>query len=235
MGGACGDTQVGNYPADEVRSIGLGAYILHLTHFRTHSTLLKSDQWHQDAEYVPNPVRGAVSFRNVPGTTIYACGQPTEAAIDEVVLRVRNDFPDTDHLVWICLREEPIVVINGSPYCLRRESFSLRNMKARLVLFRSEQRLTSQQDYGGIASSRLEVLEERLKDDVIAEIRAFGGRVLLHNEPSEGGVVPIWEDALEKDVAVLREVFNSKKDTNGIRLHYSRVPITSETPPDFTE
>jgi hypothetical protein len=72
------------------------------------------------------------------------------------------------------------------------------------------------QDYGGISSSRLEVLEERLKDDVIAEIRAFGGRVLLHNETSEGGVVPIWEDALENDVAVLREVFDSKKDANGV-------------------
>ena len=105
-----------------------------------HSTLLKSDQWLQDAEYVPNPVRGAISFRHVPGTTIYACGQPTEAAIDEVVRRVRSDFPDTDNLVWICLREEPIVVINGSPYCLRRENFSLRNMKVRLALFGFEYR-----------------------------------------------------------------------------------------------
>lgn len=89
---------------------------------------------------MPNPVRGAISFRNVPGTTIYACGQPTEAAIDEVVRRVRSDFPDTDNLVWICLREEPIVLINGSPYCLRRESFSLRNMKARPALFGFEHR-----------------------------------------------------------------------------------------------
>lgn len=32
------------------------------------------------------------------------------------------------------------------------------------------------QDYGGISASRLEVLEERLRDDVIAELDAFGGR-----------------------------------------------------------
>jgi len=31
-------------------------------------------------------------------------------------------------------------------------------------------------DYGGISSSRLELLEERLKNDVIAELNAFGGR-----------------------------------------------------------
>lgn len=59
--------------------------------------------------------------------------------------------------------------------------------------------------------------------------------MLLHNETSEGGVVPIWEDALENDVLVLRELFDSKKDINGVRLHYSRVPITSERPPDFME
>lgn len=31
-------------------------------------------------------------------------------------------------------------------------------------------------DYGGISAERLEILEERLKDDVIAESNAFGGR-----------------------------------------------------------
>jgi len=31
-------------------------------------------------------------------------------------------------------------------------------------------------DYGGISASRLETLEERLKDDVLAELDAFGGR-----------------------------------------------------------
>jgi hypothetical protein len=131
MGGACCEEPVGNRLADEVRSSEMGAQILPLTRLCPHSTLLKYDQWLQDAEYVPNPVRGVISFRNVPGTTIYAGGQPTEAAIDEVVRRVRSDFPDTDNIVWICLREEPIVIINGSPYCLRRESFSLRNMKVR--------------------------------------------------------------------------------------------------------
>jgi hypothetical protein len=96
----------------------------------SHSTLLKSDQWLQETEYTPNGVRGASSFRNIEGTNIYACGQPTADAIDEVVDRVRKDWPDAGDMVWITLREEPIIVINGAPYCLRRESYSLRNMKA---------------------------------------------------------------------------------------------------------
>lgn len=31
-------------------------------------------------------------------------------------------------------------------------------------------------DYGGISASRLEALEDRLRDDVVAELNSFGGR-----------------------------------------------------------
>ena len=31
-------------------------------------------------------------------------------------------------------------------------------------------------DYGGISASRLEVLEARLRDDVVGEVQTFGGR-----------------------------------------------------------
>lgn len=32
------------------------------------------------------------------------------------------------------------------------------------------------QDYGGISAERLEVLEERLRDDVVSELHSFGGK-----------------------------------------------------------
>jgi hypothetical protein len=91
------------------------------------------------------------------------------------------------------------------------------------------------QDYGGISASRLEVLEERLKDDVLAELRTYGGRILLHTEAPDGQVIPIWEEARESDIATLKEVFASKQTIQGVEVHYSRVPITSERPPDFHE
>ena len=94
-----------------------------------HSTLLKSDQWLRESHHVEHGVRGAINFRQVPGTNIYALGQPTTEAINEVVRRIRREHPSSQKVVWITLREEPIVYINGAPYCLRREGFSLRNMK----------------------------------------------------------------------------------------------------------
>lgn len=105
-------------------------------------------------------------------------------AIDEVFARVKTAHPSADHMVWINLREEPIVYVNGAPYCLRRERFSLRNMKGeRFFVDVVQQRAYGDlEDYGGISASRLEVLEERLKEDVIAELTAYGGRYDIYSE-----------------------------------------------------
>ncbi|EJD06892.1 uncharacterized protein FOMMEDRAFT_75682 [Fomitiporia mediterranea MF3/22] len=183
-------------------------------------TLLKSDQWLSEAHDIMQGVRGASNFRNIAGTSIYALGQPSTDAIDEVVRRVKEDYSDAEHIIWITLREEPVVYINGAPYCLRREGFSLRNMK----------------DYGGISASRLEVLEERLREDVVAELDKFGGRLLLHTEAHDGSVIPIWEDVGPGAVETLKEIMAQRVQMDdGTRLVYRRIPITSERPPDFTD
>jgi hypothetical protein len=80
---------------------------------RSHSTLLKSDQWFKESGPTENGVRGAINFRNVSGTKIYALGQPSLDAIDAVVGRIRSDHPFAKKIVWITLREEPIVYVNG--------------------------------------------------------------------------------------------------------------------------
>lgn len=98
------------------------------------------------------------------------------------------------------------------------------------------------------------MLEERLKDDVIAELNAFGGRcvqdelvlvdllkfrisrLLLHSETADGSVIPIWEEVGSDDVAVLKDVMASRKRAaDGIELYHTRIPITAERPPDFSD
>lgn len=149
-----------------------------ITHPFPNSTLLKSDQWLRESHRVAHAVRGAINFRQVPSSKIYALGQPSLGAIDEVVNRIKEAHPSAQRVVWITLREEPIVYINGAPYCLQREGFSLRNMKGWSIVTLSVRLMliNTVQDYGGISASRLEVLEERLRDDVISELDAFGGR-----------------------------------------------------------
>lgn len=87
-------------------------------------------------------------------------------------------------------------------------------------------------DYGGISAGRLEDLEERLKADVRAELGTFGGRLLLHTETSHGEVIPIWEEVITQDVAVLKDVMASERD---VLVRFTRLPITAEHAPDMSD
>lgn len=97
------------------------------------STLLKSDQWLR-RQTVEDSIRGAINFRSIPNSNIYALGQPTVEAVDDVISKIKHTHGSAPRIVWITLREEPVVYINGAPYCLRREGFSLRNMKGKSYL-----------------------------------------------------------------------------------------------------
>jgi hypothetical protein len=88
-------------------------------------------------------------------------------------------------------------------------------------------------DYTGVSSSRLEVLEERLKSDVISELGEFQGRVLLHTETAAGEVVPVWESVDKSDVATIRETMDDAAGSSTeVDLRFLRIPITSESSPD---
>nr|KIR85732.1 hypothetical protein I308_03840 [Cryptococcus tetragattii IND107] len=180
--------------------------------------LLKSDLWLAESASSNEGVRGAIGFRQIKGSTIYATGQPTQDAISTILSTVHERWPNIESVIWVCLREEPLVMINGSPYCLRRDSTALRNMR----------------DYSGVSSSRLEMLEQRLKSDVITEIEQFQGRILLHTETADGQVMPVWESADKQDVASLREVMDgAAAASKDVYLNFVRIPVTSESSPDF--
>ena len=93
-------------------------------------------------------------------------------------------------------------------------------------------------DYHGVSASRLEVLEDRLKSDVDAELTEFQGRVLLHSETPSGEVVPVWEQVDKTDVASIREVMDvaseTSEDKEGVKLQFVRIPVTSESSPDVS-
>jgi hypothetical protein len=90
-------------------------------------------------------------------------------------------------------------------------------------------------DYTGVSTARLEVLEERLKSDVVSEIDAFQGRVLLHTESAQKEVVPVWETVDSSEVHSLREVMDDvAMRESGVTLRFVRIPITSESSPDVS-
>lgn len=205
--------------------------------------LLKEDIWRSLKVTRSNEVaqiHGAVNFRHIPQTRMFATGQPTLDGIRNILRAIDDHFAPSPQqgplqLTYINLREEPICHINGKPYCLRQKGMSLRNIKS----------------YSGISWDRLTLLEDRLKNDVLSELSAGDGRLLLHTETEEGGVVPIWEEASPQDIETLQDVMTkieqelddaSQQRATGvdvslpnIHLIYRRLPITAEKPPSFED
>merc|ERR1711874_742741 len=69
---------------------------------------------------LPDPIPGCPNFRRVPGYKVYCCGQPTIAGFEACLAKVCGDiYPKAGKIIWLNLRQEPDVYVNGDPVCAR--------------------------------------------------------------------------------------------------------------------
>merc|ERR1712088_1050683 len=69
---------------------------------------------------LPDPVVGCPNFRRIPGYKVYCCGQPTIDGFKNCLDKVCGTiYPKDGKIIWINLRQEPNVYINGNPLCAR--------------------------------------------------------------------------------------------------------------------
>merc|ERR1711931_207940 len=69
---------------------------------------------------LPDPVPGVPNLRRVPGYKVYCCGQPTLAGIEATLEKVTgNIYPKDGKIIWLNLRQEPSIYVNGEPLCAR--------------------------------------------------------------------------------------------------------------------
>merc|ERR1712154_471999 len=69
---------------------------------------------------LPDPVAGVPNFRRVPGYKVYCCGQPTVAGLEAALEKVTGSiYPKDGKIIWLNLRQEPSVYVNGEPLCAR--------------------------------------------------------------------------------------------------------------------
>lgn len=76
-----------------------------------------ADQF-EGIQKLPNPIPGVPNWRCVPGYQVYGCGQPTEEGFKAALTKL-TESGATGPIVWINLRQESIVYVNGQPICAR--------------------------------------------------------------------------------------------------------------------
>lgn len=126
--------------------------------------------------------------------------------------------PLRGHVVWVNLREEPILYVGDRPFVLRNLDTPYVNVE-----------LT------GIAAHKVEEVEMQLMTDVLREAEQHGDMILVNDEGEYSELVGIWESATPETVKTMRGVYNELAG-KGFRVTLIRLPVTDEqspSPKDF--
>lgn len=182
-------------------------------------TILKFDHFPGCQRKGLEPViEGAPNFRKVDGLSVYGVAIPTIDGVQNV-LRFLDAAPNGKaSAIWVNLREEPIVYVNGRPYVVRSEHRAYENL-----------------EHTGINTPRIEQMEARLVEDLTLEAKTHDGNIVLHDETSSGDLVPHWEVAPNEDCARQPRRVYEDLDKEGWHVEYRRVGITDEQSPTAAE
>ena len=102
-----------------------------------HTAALMADHFDK-IQKLPNPLEGVPNWRCVPGYQVsyklfteilfilnlflfqvYCCGQPTKQGFENALNKVTANYPKDGPIIWINMRQEPNVYVNGLPMCAR--------------------------------------------------------------------------------------------------------------------
>uniref|UniRef100_A0A6N2NAG9 Tyrosine specific protein phosphatases domain-containing protein n=1 Tax=Salix viminalis TaxID=40686 RepID=A0A6N2NAG9_SALVM len=164
-------------------------------------------------------IQGAPHVYKVDGYPVYSMATPTIAGAKEMLeyLSVKPKIEGylTRKVILTDLREEAVVYINGTPYVLRELNKPVDVLK-----------------HVGITGPVVELMEARLKEDIVTEIRQTGGRMLVHREEynpatNQSCIIGYWENISADDVKTPAEVYAALKD-EGYDITYRRIPLTRE-------
>ncbi|XP_042044508.1 paladin-like isoform X2 [Salvia splendens] len=177
-------------------------------------TILKSDHFPgcHNKRLLPH-IDGAPNYRKASSLPVHGVAIPTIDGIRNVLTHIRAHMNGEQiRVLWISLREEPVIYINSRPFVLRDVEQPFSNL-----------------EYTGINRVRVEQMEDRLKEDILAEAARYGNKILVTDELPDGQMVDQWEPVSHDSVKTPLEVYEEL--TNQFLVDYERVPITDEKSP----
>ncbi|XP_073150432.1 uncharacterized protein [Henckelia pumila] len=177
-------------------------------------TILKSDHFPgcHNKRLFPH-IDGAPNYRKASSLPVHGVAIPTIDGIRNVLTHIGAQMNgDQCSVLWINLREEPVIYVNSRPFVLRDVEQPFSNL-----------------EYTGINRLRVEQMEDRLKEDVFIEATRYGNKILVTDELPDGQMVDQWEPVSHDSVKTPLEVYEEL--THQYLVFYERVPVTDEKSP----
>merc|ERR1712241_1474479 len=155
---------------------------------------------------------GCPNFRRVPGYKVYCCGQPTVAGFEAALNKVCGEtYPKTGKIIWINMRQEPDVYVNGEPGCARPAN-----------------KIGEYAELGNVTRDSAKATEVKFLDECEKRIADNGGKLK---------VVDINKKESEKEVkeilSLSKVIENMKEKFPG--LVHMRVPVCNSAAPLETD
>merc|ERR1711962_88741 len=159
---------------------------------------------------LPEGVSGVPNWRCVPGYQVYGCGQPTLAGFEAALAKLTSGNKSAP-VVWINMRQEPSLYLNGSPVCARPAN-----------------KIGEYAELGDVTADIVEKQEEEFLGIVKSRAADNKGKVQY---------MDVHKAELEvecKEILSLGEVMKQLQYTY-TGLKHVRVPVCNSGPPNHTD
>merc|ERR1711878_71792 len=158
---------------------------------------------------LPDPIPGCPNFRRVPGFKVYCCGQPTLEGFEKALEKVcGTTYPKDGPIIWLNLRQEPNVYVNGEPICARPAN-----------------KIGEYAELGNVTRDSVKADELEFQKVVEGRAKENGGKLKYFTISKEEKEVEV------KDLKTLSEVIEGlKADFPG--LVHMRVPVCNSAAPN---
>merc|ERR1711884_864553 len=158
---------------------------------------------------LPDPLPGCPNFHRIPGYKVYTCGQPTAAGFKNILEKVTGTiYPKDGPIIWLNLRQEPNVYVNGDPICARPAN-----------------KIGEYAELGNVTRDSVKADELEFQKVVEGRAKENGGKLKYFTISKEEKEVEV------KDLKTLSEVIEGlKADFPG--LVHMRVPVCNSAAPN---
>ena len=162
-------------------------------------------------------IEGAPNFRNIPGFPVYGVGQPTEKGFEEIIKKLGK--VENEKVIWINLRREPIVYINGSPYAVRQPDNLHENIQEK----------TTDEEATVLGKHLLRIVNQRAAESADKSIKVHTDKEYNDNPMDR---VDQEETVVVESVKDLDTIYQSITETCKVDLRVFRVALIEDQMPD---
>ncbi|CAF2151337.1 unnamed protein product [Brassica napus] len=173
--------------------------------------ILKSDYLPACQNKSVNPrIETAPNYHQARSLHVHGVAMPTAVGIRNLLDHIgAHKASNQVQVLWISLREEPVIYINGKPFVLRDLDNPFTNM--------------------GMKRLNVDQMEEDLRGDA----SRHGNKILVTDELPDGEMVDQWEPVSNESLKTMLEVVYQELQAEGYLVKYARVPVTEPKDTDF--